>query len=90
MINAFHIHCNHVNYKEIIKKHHNTIEENNDTRKLQNVSDTQNTTSNENHIHNKIVGGTFVSNGEFPWVVGIWRLKSSRPFCGGSFLNNRY
>ena len=44
----------------------------------------------EDDIENKIVGGAFVSKGEFPWVVGIWRLKSSRPFCGGSLLNNRY
>ena len=38
----------------------------------------------------RIVGGTKVLKGEFPWVVGIWRMKSSRPFCGGSLLNNRY
>ena len=37
----------------------------------------------------RIVGGTKVLKGEFPWVVGIWRMKSSRPFCGGSLLNNR-
>ena len=37
----------------------------------------------------RIVGGTNVLKGEFPWVVGIWRMKSSRPFCGGSLLNNR-
>ena len=38
----------------------------------------------------RIVGGTKVLKGEFPWVIGIWRMKSSRPFCGGSLLNNRY
>ena len=37
----------------------------------------------------RIVGGTKVLKGEFPWVIGIWRMKSSRPFCGGSLLNNR-
>ena len=37
----------------------------------------------------RIVGGTKVLKGEFPWVVGIWRMKSSRPFCGGSLVNNR-
>ena len=37
----------------------------------------------------RIVGGTEVLKGEFPWVIGIWRMKSSRPFCGGSLLNNR-
>ena len=42
------------------------------------------------NTRDKIVGGTKVSKGEFPWVAGIWRLKSVRPFCGGSLLNNRY
>ena len=40
-------------------------------------------------IKDKILGGTSATKGEFPWVVGIWRLKSSRPFCGGSLLNSR-
>ena len=38
----------------------------------------------------KIVGGVKATKGEFPWVVGIWRTKSLRPFCGGSLLNNRF
>ena len=37
----------------------------------------------------KIVGGVKSTKGEFPWMVGIWRMKSLRPFCGGSLLNNR-
>ena len=90
LINAFHIYCNQVNYENEIKNYDNVIEENKSSRKLQIVSDTQNSSSSEVLVNNKIVGGTFVTNGEFPWVVGIWRLKSSRPFCGGSLLNNRY
>ena len=38
----------------------------------------------------KIVGGVKSTKGEFPWMVGIWRTKSLRPFCGGSLLNNRF
>ena len=41
-------------------------------------------------VGDKIVGGEEASKGEFPWVVGIWRMKSLRPFCGGSLLNNRF
>ena len=37
----------------------------------------------------KIVGGVIAKEGEFPWVVGIWRKRGLRPFCGGSLLNNR-
>ena len=90
LIKAFHIHCNQVNYEKVTKKFDNVIEENKDILKLQNVSDVQNSRSSKIQIDDKIVGGTFVTNGEFPWIVGIWRLKSSRPFCGGSLLNNRY
>ena len=90
LINAFHIYCNQVNYEKKVKNFDNVIEENKSSRKLQFVSDTQNSMSSADLFNNKIVGGTFVTSGEFPWVVGIWRLKSSRPFCGGSLLNNRY
>ena len=37
----------------------------------------------------KIVGGCDVKKGELPWVIGIWRTKGSRPFCGGSIVGKR-
>ena len=45
-----------------------------------------------NGAHNntdKIVGGCDVKKGELPWVIGIWRTKGSRPFCGGSIVGKR-
>ena len=50
---------------------------------------TDQSTPNSTNRNDKIVGGTKAKKGEFPWVVGIWRLKAFRPFCGGSLLNNR-
>ena len=38
----------------------------------------------------KIVGGCEPCPGQYPWVVGIWRSRGSRPFCGGSLLNDRW
>ena len=38
----------------------------------------------------KIVGGRLARKGEFPWMVGIWRnARTTRPFCGGSLINDR-
>ena len=37
----------------------------------------------------KIVGGRRAKKGEFPWMVGIWRNRSKRPFCGGSLFGER-
>merc|ERR1719229_181384 len=39
---------------------------------------------------NKIVGGCEPCPGQYPWVVGIWRTRGHRPFCGGSLLNDRW
>jgi len=38
----------------------------------------------------KIVGGRRAKKGEFPWMVGIWRNRSKRPFCGGSLFGERW
>ena len=38
----------------------------------------------------KVVGGCEPCPGQYPWVVGIWRSRGSRPFCGGSLLNDRW
>ena len=39
----------------------------------------------------RIVGGSLASKGEFPFMVGLWRIGgSNRPFCGGSLIGNRY
>ena len=53
------------------------------------ISEIGHSETNNQSIKDKILGGTSATKGEFPWVVGIWRLKSSRPFCGGSLLNSR-
>lgn len=38
----------------------------------------------------RIVGGTKVYPGEYPWQVGIKRIFQSKVFCGGSLLNNEW
>ena len=38
---------------------------------------------------NKIVGGQEVCR-RYPWVLGLWRTWGSRPFCGGSLINDRW
>ena len=35
----------------------------------------------------KIVNGFQVRPGKFPWVVNIWKKRSSNPFCGGSLID---
>ena len=37
----------------------------------------------------KIVGGQEVCR-RYPWVLGLWRNWGSRPFCGGSLINDRW
>ena len=37
----------------------------------------------------KIVGGRTARKGQFPWMVGLWRINSTRPFCGGSLVGER-
>jgi hypothetical protein len=46
--------------------------------------------SDSHDDRDKIVGGVKSKKGEFPWTVGVWRMKALRPFCGGSLLNNRF
>ena len=39
----------------------------------------------------RIVGGSLATKGEFPFMVGLWRIGgSNRPFCGGSLIGDRY
>ena len=37
----------------------------------------------------KIVGGKETLQHEFPWQVGLTKLRSRRPFCGGSLVSSR-
>ena len=37
----------------------------------------------------RVVGGNDAKPGEFPFVVGLWRNRESRPFCGGSLISSK-
>ena len=38
----------------------------------------------------KIVGGFEVQPGTYPFVVGLWYKRSTRPFCGGSLITSNW
>merc|ERR1711971_450283 len=38
----------------------------------------------------RVVGGNDAKPGEFPFVVGLWRNRESRPFCGGSLISSNW
>ena len=39
---------------------------------------------------NKIVNGYEVKPGQYPFVVGLWYKRSSRPFCGASLITSTW
>jgi trypsin len=41
-------------------------------------------------INSFIVGGTEATRGEFPFMISLQRTSSSRPFCGGSLIGERW
>lgn len=38
----------------------------------------------------KIVGGTKVEAGHYPWQVSLWNKKAKKHFCGGSLVSERW
>ena len=38
----------------------------------------------------KIVGGTKVEAGSYPWQVSLWNTRSNKHFCGGSLVAERW
>jgi len=38
----------------------------------------------------KIVGGTKVEAGSFPWQVSLWNTRQNKHFCGGSLVAERW
>ncbi|KAF0288945.1 Coagulation factor IX [Amphibalanus amphitrite] len=38
----------------------------------------------------RVVGGEDAARGQFPWQAGLVPRGSTRTFCGGSLINNRY
>lgn len=45
--------------------------------------------SEEKDEAGRIIGGHEAARGQFPFVVGLWRKRGSRPFCGGSLITSR-
>ena len=83
------IHCKDVNYNDATKASKITRTLEKVVSQSQHISEIHHSKTFNPNVKDKILGGISVSKGEIPWVVGIWRLKSSRPFCGGSLLNSR-
>jgi len=44
----------------------------------------------DNEDPNKIVNGYEVKPGQYPFVVGLWYKRSSRPFCGASLITSTW
>ena len=38
----------------------------------------------------RIVGGTKVGVGSYPWQVSLWNTRSNKHFCGGSLVAERW
>lgn len=38
----------------------------------------------------KIVGGTKVEAGHYPWQVSLWNTRANKHFCGGSLVSERW
>ncbi|RWS20861.1 serine protease 27-like protein [Leptotrombidium deliense] len=39
----------------------------------------------------RVIGGTEVSRGKYPWMVYLYLTKPDHDsFCGGAIINNRY
>jgi len=38
----------------------------------------------------RVVGGSVTQPVEFPWVVALVKKTSSRPFCAGTLISDRY
>lgn len=38
----------------------------------------------------KIVGGTKVEAGSYPWQVSLWNTRTNKHFCGGSLVADRW
>ena len=86
---AWNITCKDVKHNDATKSSKITKRVEEVVRQSQTILEIHHSKTYNQSIKDKIIGGTSATKGEFPWVVGIWRLKSSRPFCGGSLLNSR-
>ena len=89
IFNIWNIDCKDVKHNDGIKASKITRRLEKVVSQSQPISEIHQSKPYNQNIKDKIVRGISASKGEFPWVVGIWRLKSSRPFCGGSILNSR-
>ena len=83
------INCSDIEHNDASKVSEIARRMDKEVSQAQGMSEIDHSKTNNQSIRDRIIGGTPAAKGELPWVVGIWRLKSSRPFCGGSLLNNR-
>eukprot|EP00096_Caligus_rogercresseyi_P005409 TRINITY_DN2080_c1_g1_i1.p1 TRINITY_DN2080_c1_g1~~TRINITY_DN2080_c1_g1_i1.p1 ORF type:complete len:394 (-),score=24.40 TRINITY_DN2080_c1_g1_i1:128-1309(-) len=42
------------------------------------------------NVNRRIVGGKEVEENEYPWHIGITKIGSNRPFCGGALITDRH